>query len=431
MPLPPFLLQLKTTIFGSSEEFPLTVRIFHSVLALSMAALVYNVPLNLYVGLPYIAIACVIMLFLIGGLYYLSRYRKQTELARTFVCATGTLLFVANYFLNSGIDGPTGYFFLLLMVAMVAIVPVRQYWFWISSNVVLMTGLHFLQYHHPQLIPYTYSKLSDRYIDINSAYFTVVVVVLMCFYIIRKSYDAERLRAEQAAAKLTELDKEKNKLFSIISHDLRSPLANIQGYLQLLSDYGMSEQETRDIQSQLLNSTSGTLEMLNNVLHWSRNQMNGRPIIKEQLNLVETLKSQVDVAVDIAKRKNIQLEVFIDPDHSVDCNSGMLQLIIRNLLNNAIKFTASGGKIRLESSISDGHCLLLVSDSGNGQPANLHESIFQLSGASTIGTANEKGVGLGLVLCRENTETMGGKIWFECDSQSGTTFFVKLLRTRA
>lgn len=426
MRIPAYLLHTKSLITGSAGDFPLTVRIFHSVLAISMAALIYNIPLNLFVGLPYIALASAITSLLVAGLFYISRYRGKTDLARTIVCLTGTCLFVANYFLNSGIDGPTGYFFLLLMVTMVAIVPVKQYWYWISSNVLIIIGLHVFQFYHPGQVPYTYLKTADRYIDISSAYLTVVVVILTCFYIIRKSYDAERLRAEETAEKLSERDAEKNKLFSIVSHDLRSPLANIQGYLELLAAYDMSALERQQIQEQLLSSTRGTLEMLNNVLNWSKNQMNGAQFRKEQLELHAVLKLQLELAINIAARKDIVLIVQIDPGVSVWGNADMIQLIIRNLLNNAIKFTSTGGKIILKASSIEGNCLLSLEDTGNGYPSQLSEDIFQLSGSSTTGTANEKGVGLGLVLCRENTHALGGRIWFDCDKYSGTTFFVEL-----
>ena len=424
--IPAYLLHLYKNIGGSANNFPLTVRIFHSVLILSMAALIYNIPVNLFVGLPYIASACVLTLFLVAGVYYISRYQGKTTLARLIFCLTATTLFVANYFMNSGIDGPTGYFFILMMVIMVAIVPVSQYWYWVGSNVLIIFGLHLIQYYHPEWVPYTYKDLADRYFDNTSAYLTVVIVVLTCFYIIRKRYDAERLQAQQNAMRLQELDVEKNKLFSIVSHDLRSPLANIQGYLELLTECEMSDEERHQIQAQLLSSTRGTLEMVNNVLHWSKHQMTGGQSHYLQLEAEAVLATQVDMAVDIAARKQIKLEARLHPETLIWGNADMVQLIVRNLLNNAIKFTSSGGSVTLSATKENGQCLISVCDSGNGHPAQLTEAVFHLSGASTAGTANEKGVGLGLVLCRENTEALGGRIWFSCGEHSGTTFYVAL-----
>lgn len=428
---PASLRRITENIGGSSQNFPLTVRIFHSVLVICIAALAYNVPLNWIVGLPYIALASGITGALVAVLYYLSRYRGHTAPARVIFCLIGNLLFVANYFLNSGIDGPTGYFFILMMVVMVAIVPVSEYWYWVGSNVVLMLGLHLVQYQDPESVPYTYPALADRFLDISSAYFTVVVIILACFYIIRKRYESERLEAQQNAARLRELDAEKNKLFSIISHDLRSPLAHIQSYLELLAEYELSDQERREIKKQLLKSTRGTLDMVNNVLHWSKSQLNGSKASKEILNVATSLESQLQLFQNIAERKQITFESILVPDATVWGNADMLLLITRNLLNNAIKFTSPGGRVRISAGQNAGTCLISVKDSGNGSPANLSDEIFQFSTTTTAGTANETGVGLGLALCREYAMLLGGRIWYNCDAQSGTSFFVELPATES
>lgn len=402
------------------------MRIFHSMLAISMVALVYNIPLNLIVGLPYIALASAVTLILVALLYYLSRYRGRTKPARLVFCLIGTALFVANYFLNSGIDGPTGYFFILMAVVVVAIVPVSEYWYWVSINFLLVFVLHWLQYYFPQWVPYTYPAKVDRYIDVTSAYMTVIVVILACFYIIRKNYDSERLEAQRNAALLRELDAEKNKLFSIISHDLRSPLSHIQNYLELLVGYELTDEERREIKVQLLRSTRGTLDMVNNILQWSKSQMSGETIKKERLKVNELLEPQVQLFRNIAAHKQISLESTLQTDAIVLGNADMVQLIVRNLLNNAIKFTSPGGQISISANQHNDTCVMMVKDSGNGSPVQLTEEIFQLSSDTARGTANETGIGLGLVLCCEYIALLGGRIWFNCDAQSGTTFFVEL-----
>lgn len=421
--------ELFQRISGAPRDFPLTVRIFHSVLAICMVALIYNIPLNIFVGLPSIALASVVSFLLAFTLYYLSRYRHKTTIARLIFCITGTGLFVINYFLNSGIDGPTGYFFILIMVVVVAVAPVSEYWYWIISNIILLICLHIIQYVHPEWVPYTYPAKGERYIDILSAYTTVVLVVLACFYIIRKNYESEQMEAQQNAAKLIQLDAEKNKLFSIISHDLRSPLAHIQSYLEMLTEYELSDQERKDIKSQLLLSTRGTLDMVNNVLYWSKSQLEGKEQLSEMLNVAALLKQQVELFRNIAAGKQIELESILMPEATIWGNADIVRLIVRNLLNNAIKFTAAGGRVRISATSSKGICLLIVKDSGNGSPVKLNEEIFQFNTATATGTANETGVGLGLALCHEYTTQLGGRIWFTADPISGVTFFVELPAT--
>ena len=429
MNIPASFRRVKDKIGGSSHDFPLTVRIFHSVLAICVAALAYNVPLNWIVGLPVIALASGVTGAAVAVLYYLSRFRGHTAVARIVFCIIGNLLFVANYFLNSGIDGPTGYFFLLMLVVMVAIVPVSEYWYWVSCNVMLFLGLHIIQYFDPVTVPFTYPAIADRYVDVSSAYLTVTVMVLACFYIIRSRYETERREAQQNAARLRVLDAEKNKLFSIISHDLRSPLAHIQNYLELLVEYDLSEQEKREIKIQLLQSTKGTLDMVDNVLQWSKSQLGGSKPLVETLNVSALLEPVVQLFSSIANRKQIALEDILVPDATIWGNADMVLLIVRNLLNNAIKFTSPGGKVRISAGQNKNSCLIIVKDSGNGTPAKLNDDIFDFSTVSTTGTANETGAGLGLALCREYTAFLGGRIWFNCDAQSGTTFFVELPAT--
>lgn len=128
----------------------------------------------------------------------------------------------------------------------------------------------------------------------------------------------------------------------------------------------------------------------------------------------------------VLPRKNIELVSAIRTNATVWGSANAVQLIVRNLVNNAIKFTAAGGLIRITAGLSEGKCLLTVKDTGSGKPVELNQDIFLLSGVHTTGTANERGVGLGLSLCREYTIAMGGKIWFTCDARSGTTFFLEL-----
>lgn len=421
-----FFRRLSARVGGPPGLFPLPTRIFHAVLVISTLALFYNIPLNIVVGLPLVAIASAVALMLVIWLYYWSRVLRQTALSRFIFCIAGNVLFVLNFFLNSGVDGPTGYFFLLMLVITVAVVPVRQYWYWISANVILLFGLQAFQYLTPSRISYTYILRLDRYIDLSSAYLTVVVVVLACFYMIRRRYEQERQLAQQNAIRLLELDAERNKLFSIISHDLRSPLAHIQSYLELLDEVDLSETERREIREKLLSSTRGTLDLVNNVLHWSVSRLSGMGLKRELLPLAALLEPQLRLFSGIAARKHVDLQSQLPNVALVWGQADMVLLMVRNLLDNAIKFTAPGGKILLNASQKEDTCVLSVRDSGNGAPAKLSETIFELNTGNASRPWNETGIGLGLALCREYATLLAGRIWFESHPESGATFFVEL-----
>jgi len=411
---------------GTIDEFPLNVRIFHAVCLISITALAYNIPFNYYINLPLISLISAASLIIFAGTYYLSRILKKTGSALFIFCITGNLLFAGNFFLNSGVDGPTDIFFILTMTLVTATVPVKQYKIWIPVNILLIAALHGIQFYYPELVPHTYINSKERYLDLTSAYLSVTGVTVVSYFIIRKNYEAERFIANHRAKMLDVLNDEKNKLFSIVAHDLRSPLSNIQNYLELLSDGDIDSEEALLINQSLLQSTRSTLDMLNNVLVWSKNQMDGIDAELQTLNVQQCLASQLSLFKNIAGRKNINLDIFIPQDIYLTGSKDLLQLVIRNLVNNAIKFTAEGGRIMVSARTEGANCLLMVKDSGIGQQVKLTNDIFLLTGSSQMGTANEKGVGLGLVLCKEYTAAQNGKIWFHCDSVSGTTFFVQL-----
>ncbi|MVN92683.1 sensor histidine kinase [Mucilaginibacter aquatilis] len=415
-------------LVGPETRFDLTARIFHSICIFILAALGYNVPFNYIVGLHDIALLSAVSFLLFAIVYYLSRVAQKKSIAVLLFCITGNILFIVNFFLNSGIDGPTDLFFILTMVVMIAVIPVRYYWILIATHFIIVLSLHGIQYINADLVPYTYDSTAFRYSDITSAYVVVVSLILLCFYFIKYNYDLEKKSAEQKAAMMKLLNEEKNKLFSIISHDLRAPLTNVQNYLELLGEVDLSADEQQEIKVKLLDSTRNTLDMLNNVLSWSKSQMSGLKFSSTELYLHELLLPQLLLFTNIAQNKNIKIEISIDQELKIIGNADMVQMIMRNLINNAIKFTAPGGRIIVSAQRENNYALLLVKDSGAGKPVKLSNNIFYLNNESTKGTANEKGVGLGLVLCKEFTEVQNGNIWFECDSVSGTTFFVELLQ---
>ena len=188
----------------------------------------------------------------------------------------------------------------------------------------------------------------------------------------------------------------------------------------------MDNEERQELEQDLVNNLTNAEELLNNLLNWAKNQMqNAAPQIKK-INLNQLLKKKMEVFKFIALKKDILITTNINENIAVKADMDMLRLIIRNLLNNAIKFTPTGGKIELTAITQDNDCVISVKDNGIGIPADKHGDIFSLKANSTYGTQNEKGTGLGLVLCKDYTLLQHGKIWFTSTEGVGTTFFVSL-----
>ena len=141
---------------------------------------------------------------------------------------------------------------------------------------------------------------------------------------------------------------------------------------------------------------------------------------------MHTLETTLIMQKSIAEEKNIVLTNAIDEGLRVVADTDMLELVIRNLVNNAIKFTPFDGEIKVSTSIQGQECWISVADNGVGIAKTDYLNIFSLSSQSTYGTNQEKGVGLGLVLCKEFVQIQQGRIWVESELGSGTVFYVSL-----
>jgi two-component system sensor histidine kinase/response regulator len=364
----------------------------------------------------------------VGLQFYLSRKHRKFTTSIMLFCVVANVLLLANFYFNSGVQGPTLFIFLLSIFLTIAIVPKKQYLYWIGLNLATVIGLLLYSYLKPDAIAYSYVSEMARYLDLGYSYIFVALVIFMVTAYIRNGYDDEKATSDQKAAELQTSNDTKNKLLSILAHDLRSPLASIQNYLELLSEFDMSEEEKKTISSILLAETQNTQQMLSNLLSWTKSQMEGTQVNFAKINLRETLAPVLKSQHSVASGKMIDLQNTISADVYLLADKDMLQLVIRNLLNNAIKFTPAGGFVTISSKKDGSECVIMVTDSGSGIPEDKQDNLFSLRAQSTFGTQNEKGVGLGLALCKEFTEFQNGRIWFESKPGSPTTFFVSLQR---
>jgi len=275
-------------------------------------------------------------------------------------------------------------------------------------------------------MPIKYNSVASRHIDFGYVYFFTLLIVYFIVTSIIDNYNREKLLTVKHAEQLEIANQSKTKLFSIMAHDLRSPLNSIQSFLELLLDYDIEETEKRNINTALLKETKNTSQMLFNLLSWSKTQMDGMTVNLIDLNLSDALEPTLLMQTGVAAEKGILLNNQLQAGVSLIADSDMLEIVIRNLLNNAIKFTPTGGEITIKSEIHGSQCWITVQDTGVGIDNAAFEDIFSLHSESTYGTNNEKGVGLGLVLCKEYISLQQGKIWMESIVGVGTTFFVSL-----
>ncbi len=245
----------------------------------------------------------------------------------------------------------------------------------------------------------------------------------------RKGANKELQRMNDAIqvqnTKLEELNDAKDKLFSIIGHDLRSPIGNLRVLLDLFKQNRMNQEELNDLVPKLNKSVGGLHEMLENLLEWSHSQLQGFKVQPEKINLKELANTTLGFYHSSAEEKGIVITNEVPEELCAVADKNHVLLILRNLINNAIKYTNNGGHIVVSGNASaDGKTVtMFVKDSGIGMDAEQLDEIFEFKQhvRITTGTQGEKGTGFGLALCKEMLEVNGGRIEVTSERDKGST----------
>ncbi|MDP4174353.1 MAG: two-component regulator propeller domain-containing protein [Bacteroidota bacterium] len=244
-----------------------------------------------------------------------------------------------------------------------------------------------------------------------------------------KSYASElevlNRKLADSESKLREMNKSKDKYFSIISHDLRSPFNALIGITDfLLNDLEhLSQLEVRNFVQSLHNSTKNVYHLLEDLLQWSRIQTGKIEFRPNIFKLNELLCYNISLLLGNSVKKNIDLINALKEEVLVYADEAMVGSVFQNLLSNAIKFTHPGGFIKISSRIINNFVEISVCDNGVGIEKTIQEKLFKIeSNSSTLGTAKEKGTGLGLIICKEFVERNGGKLSLISEKNKGTTF---------
>jgi len=242
----------------------------------------------------------------------------------------------------------------------------------------------------------------------------------------RKLHEKE---LEENRALLLEMNNTKDKFFSIIAHDLKGPFNAIIGYSDLLLErYLDYDQKKIHLMLQTIsNSSKNTLELLENLLVWAHSQTGKIKFQPDKFDIQTLVLQNYNILKGNAEDKNITITSSIPEKSIVSGDTNMINTILRNLISNAIKFTPKNGKINIDLTLKDNQHLISVKDTGVGIPEENIPLLFKIeSNVSTKGTEEEKGSGLGLILCKEFVEKHGGKIWVESEINQGSTFYFTL-----
>lgn len=244
----------------------------------------------------------------------------------------------------------------------------------------------------------------------------------------RKKYENEIALKN---GELQKLNATKDKFFSIIAHDLRSPFNSIVGFSELLIDQiGQKNYNGIDNYAQIIKKSSGqAIKLLMNLMQWSRLQTGRMEIIPEYFEMVCLINEVTQLIFETSQEKEIILKKILPDTATVYADKNMISTVLRNLFSNAVKFSHPGGTVTITVIEQENDLTISVNDIGVGIEKTRINKLFLLNeSVSTIGTRNEKGTGLGLILCKEFVDKNEGKIWIESEVGKGSTFHFTLPR---
>jgi len=245
--------------------------------------------------------------------------------------------------------------------------------------------------------------------------------------ILRKKMEQELKESEQQLRKLNDT---KDKFFSIISHDLKGPFNTMLGFSRLLVEKfdQFDTAKQKKIIGILNDDINNTYKLLENLLQWSRSQRNDLDFKQEKQNLYLILSENLELLNNSAVKKSITIKNTINENIYVYADKDMLSTILRNLVSNAIKFTSKEGTVEIGCNKNENELIqIYVKDNGLGINEKIQQNLFTISkNISTAGTEDERGTGLGLILCKEFVEKHGGKIWVESEITKGSKFIFTL-----
>lgn len=275
------------------------------------------------------------------------------------------------------------------------------------------------------------------------AAFAVVLTFFVLFYVKRnnrlkytRELEAKNKKIElqneailEQSKNLENINKVKDKLFSIVSHDLKDSLTSTKGFIDLLKDGQLTQEEFKSYLPELSESANNASLLLFNLLNWSKSQMQSLDPKPSLFDIKEVFAEKTKLMDQKFESKGIRLvnntlRDFVYADRS------MIEIVIQNLLANAVKFTNRGDTISITNQISNGRAILSVADTGVGINKEDLDKLFVSNTFTTRGTEKEKGTGLGLTICKELVELNKGNIWVESDKNIGSTFYVELPKSK-
>ncbi len=362
-----------------------------------------------------------------GLLFLLINYYRFIQSARIIL----TVLSTASICLSSiKFQNGNEYYLVTNLVVISLIFKRTATIIWLS----ILTIICFVFIRFTDTTPWMLEKLPHSRVLINMTSALILAFLGLIYYRFEQRFYERQLQQSQVIlekknSELEESNTTKEKLFSIIAHDLRSPIAQLRNILDLLNKQLLTPEEFNKLAEHISLNVKQLQGGLDNLLQWSNSQLQGIEVHPQKVDLKSTLAQVISMMQAEIENKSLQIDIESEGG-AIWADSNHLQLVLRNLLSNAVKYSYKNGVIHIHHYTQNHEVIISVADEGDGMNADMQKQLFSAANIiSKRGTLNEKGTGLGLKLCKEFVDKNNGKIWVEAGAPKGSIFFVSFPAT--
>jgi two-component system sensor histidine kinase/response regulator len=420
-------------LIGTEEEFSLREILFHKTCVI--IALLLNVALisSVVMAFSEITLLIVITELILALAFWLSRFMQRYLLAWSIVVFFSYAFGIAIFFLKGGYEGPAFILSYFSLVFLSATTRSSLQWVWALVHSIVLASFTLYAFYIDDSFVTKYDSEELRVLDHVIYYIIGTFFISVLLSMVRAAYEKQKEKALGHHAhviskedELKEANKDLTRVLSILAHDVRNPLASIEGYLQLNESGDLDPEMRASLNHDLLKLVKGTSYMLDDMLHWPKGQLHGHNTNMNEQMLGPWLRPTLEHMEALAKAKKIRLKsdfsgtdrVFIDPN--------MTTVILRNLIQNAIKFSPANSQIDLTVRLHEHDFCIQVCDQGIGIDEEQIKKLFTLKSENKIGTEKELGSGLGLILCKDYTDAQNGTISAKSTLGNGSCFELRI-----
>ncbi|GAB3010695.1 hypothetical protein GCM10027284_32260 [Cyclobacterium sediminis] len=407
----------------------LEIQVFNVALVILIGFALFLAIINLWLQNYSLVKLCLIVVVSLSVFIYLLRVKHAFKTAFYLASFSTYPILLFNFFHNDGIIGPTFYILSLIHLLILTIVNTKHYTFWSTLNVLFYFLLYCFGLYYGELIPENYNSRFEILTDHLLTYSASILGVTMIMFALKRFILNQKRKVKEKTVALLKINKDlkqtnnqKDRIIAIISHDLKNPLQSIIQTLELINSGDLTEEEIKFLRKELLKSTKNTYKMMEDILEWSSFEIKNASRKEKKIKIKDLIEDTVEILRVIAKQKSIELEVNYHENPLLNLETDRLLLIVRNLVQNAIKFTPSGGHVIVDIYSQEEQLTLQITDNGVGISPKRLKNIFEQDIKSTYGTEQEKGTGMGLHMCFQSAHKLSGKLEVQSTEGVGSTF---------